>query len=180
MHPPELKWGQSSDQWAGPEALSCCYIAQTVKYVRICPLVLPPVFHGHRCREFCAFLHLAAPPLFFLSKLQTSLRPVGTNPELRLVGINPPWCWCRQAGNKSERLCDIFLLHMYSQSCFHLPALLLQLKMPPLRMKMKSASAHLHPPDSGSCCLGPGTLRWCWERGEITSSLWQVAGAAMW
>lgn len=59
----------------------------------------------------------------------------------------------------------------------HLPALLLELKMPPLRMKMKSASAHLHSQDSGSCCLGPGTLRWWWE---ITSSSWQVVGAAMW
>lgn len=73
-----------------------------------------------------------------------------------------------------------YLLLLYSQSCFHLPALLLQLKMPPLRMKMKSASAHLHPPDTGSCFLSPGASRWWWEQGEITCSLWQVVGAAMW
>lgn len=85
-----------------------------------------------------------------------SLKPVGTNPELPLVGITP-WCWCRRAGKKSKGLCDFFFffLHIYSQSCFHLPALLLQVKMPPLRMRMKSVSAHLYLPDSGSCCFGP-------------------------
>lgn len=149
MHPPELKWGQSSDQWAGPEALSCCYIAQTVKYVRICPLVLPPVFHGHRCREFCAFLHLAAPPLFFLSKLQTSLRPVGTNPELCLVGINPPWCWCRQAGNKSERLCDFFFA----------PYVLIKLLPSPCTASAAKNAPPQNEDEKSQCSSAPSRLR---------------------